>query len=64
MSSEVGVQQGDPLSPLFFCLVLQVLVSGIATDEGCSSLLFHSWYQDDGAITGPRLAVSRALSII
>ena len=30
MSSEVGVQQGDPLSPLFFCMVLQVLVSCIA----------------------------------
>ena len=64
MSSEVGVQQGDPLSPLFFCLVLQVLVSSIASDESCSSLLFKSWYQDDGVITGPRLAVSRALSII
>ena len=64
MSSEVGVQQGDPLSLLFFCLVLHILVSAIAADEGCSSLLFHAWYQDDGAIAGPRQAVSRALSII
>ena len=64
MSSVVGVQQGDPLSPLFYCLVLHVLVSAIATEEGCSSLLFHEWYQDDGVINGPRLAVSRALSII
>ena len=28
-------------------------MSAIATDEGCLSLLFHAWYQDDGVITGP-----------
>eukprot|EP00731_Ephydatia_muelleri_P034186 Em0050g4a len=33
LSSETGVQQGDPLGPLFFCLVLQKLVGTIATDE-------------------------------
>ena len=64
MSSVVGVQQGYPLSPLFYCLVLHVLESAIATEEGCPSLLFHEWYQDDGVINGPRLAVSRALFII
>ncbi|KAL5487185.1 hypothetical protein EMCRGX_G019758 [Ephydatia muelleri] len=75
MSSEVGVQ-GDPISPLFFCLVLHVLVSAIATelavsmwyqDDGVITgprLAVSMWYRDDGVITGPRLAVSRALAII
>ena len=62
--SEVGVQQGDPLSPMFVCLVLHKIVSAIASDENCSSLLFHAWYQDDGVVTGPKHAVSHALSII
>ena len=33
ISSETGVQQGDPLGPLFFCLVLHKLVATIASDE-------------------------------
>ena len=45
-------------------LVLHVLVSAIVTEEGCSSLLFHVWYQDDGVTHCSRPAVSRALSII
>ena len=64
ISSEVGVQQGDPLSPMFFCLVLHKIVSAIVSDENCSSLLFHAWYQDDGVVAGPKHAVSRALAII
>ena len=64
ISSEVGVQQGDPLSPMFFCLVLHKIVSAILSDENCSSLLFHAWYQDDGVVAGPKHAVSRALAII
>ena len=32
---------GDPLGPMFFCLVLHKLVTAIATDNECSSLLFH-----------------------
>ena len=47
ISSEVSVQLGDPLSPMFFCLVLHKIVSAIVSDENCSSLLFHAWYQDD-----------------
>ena len=64
ISSEVGVQQGDPLSPMYFCLVLHKIVSAIVSDEKCSSLLFHAWYQDDGVVAGPKHAVSRALTII
>ena len=54
MSSKVGVQQGDPISPLFFRLVLHIFAPATAADEGCSSLLIYAWYQDD----------TRALSII
>ena len=58
ISSEVGVQQGDPLSPLFFCLVLHILITAIVGEESCSSLLFQAWYQDDGVIAGPKHACS------
>eukprot|EP00731_Ephydatia_muelleri_P002155 Em0001g2155a len=51
VTSEVGVQQGDPLGPMFFSLVLHKLVSAIATDEDTAKLLFHAWYLDDGVDT-------------
>eukprot|EP00731_Ephydatia_muelleri_P036196 Em0214g2a len=43
LTSEVGVQQSDPLGPMFFSLVLHKLVSAIATDEDTAKLLFHAW---------------------
>ena len=62
--SESGVQQGDPLGPLLFCLVLQKVLSAIASDPNCFDLLFHAWYIDDGVIAGSKQAVVQALSII
>ena len=56
LHSEQWVQQGDPLGPLLFSLVLNILMSEI-TSSGV-------WYLDDGVLTGPRSAVLRALSII
>ena len=64
ISSEIGVQQGDPLGPLLFCLVLQQIILAIAEDVDCESLLFHHWYIDDGVVAGPVAAIARVLAII
>ena len=64
ISSEIGVQQGDPLCPLLFCLVLQQIISAIAEDVDCESLLFHHWYIDDGVVAGPVAAITWVLAII
>eukprot|EP00731_Ephydatia_muelleri_P030176 Em0021g699a len=49
ISSESGVQQGDPLGPLLFALVLQKLVSSLDADDECAEILLQAWYHDDGA---------------
>ena len=56
LNSCVGVQQGDPLGPLLFCLVLHVLVRKIQAD--CPDLLLHKWYLDDGALAGSTSVVA------
>ncbi|GJZ74590.1 putative ribonuclease H-like domain-containing protein [Tanacetum coccineum] len=42
-----GVQQGDPLGPLLFALVLHPLVHKI---RDSFKLLIHAWYLDDGTV--------------
>ena len=42
------MQQGDPLGPLFFVLVLHKAVSAIDEDDECLDLLFQAWFLDDG----------------
>lgn len=46
LSSECGVQQGDPLGPLLFCLVTRVLNLAVQSP-------LNVWYLDDGTIAGP-----------
>ena len=41
-------QQGDPLGPLLFTLVLNILVSKITSNGVCADLSYHAWYLDDG----------------
>ena len=64
ISSQSGVQQGDPLGPMLFALVLRKLVSSIEADDGCFDLSLNLWYLDDGVLAGERSAVVRALHLI
>lgn len=41
--SESGVQQGDPLGPLLFCLTINKLIK-------CLNSQFNTWYLDDGSL--------------
>ena len=64
LTSQSGVQQGDPLGPLLFSLVLNVVVKAIATHPECGDLLYHVWYLDDGVLAGPSSHVRKALSLL
>ena len=64
ITSECGVQQGDPLGPLLFSLALHKLVSTIDADDECFSLLLQAWYLDDGVLAGSRPAVLRAVHLL
>ena len=43
--SEEGVQQGDPLGPLLFCLTLQPIIKQLSSP-------LNLWYMDDGILGG------------
>ena len=60
--SKLGVQQGDPLVPLLFYVVLHSLVTSI--EERVPDLDVHVWYLDDGTIIGDIDLVVRALGVI
>jgi hypothetical protein len=60
--SSSGVQQGDPLGPLLFALVLQPLVLKIR--ERCPGLVLNVWYLDDGTLVGSPDQVRAAYDIL
>nr|GEW29921.1 putative reverse transcriptase domain-containing protein [Tanacetum cinerariifolium] len=55
------VQQGDPLRPLLFSLILHPLLHKIK--DSCK-LLLHAWYLNNGIIIGDSEEVVRVLDII
>ena len=63
VSSQSDVQQGDPLGPMLFALVLHKLVTSFNADDDCLQLLLEAWYLDDGVLAGERSAVIRALHL-
>ncbi len=60
LSSQQGVQQGDPFGPLFFALGLAKMWREIRATVGESTVkaLFAAWIMDDGVFVGPLSAVS------
>ena len=60
ITSSSGVQQGDPLSPLYFCFALNQLVQEIAT----LSQVYQKWYMDDGGIVGPVPVLLKAWALL
>ncbi|GJW89039.1 putative reverse transcriptase domain-containing protein [Tanacetum coccineum] len=59
--SATRVQQGDPLGPLLFALILHPLLHKIK--DRCK-LLLHAWYLDDGTVNRDSEEVARVLDII
>jgi hypothetical protein len=62
LSSESGVQQGDPVGPLLFSLVLLEVVGAITAR--CPDLDLNVWFLDDGTLAGPCEAVARTVAAI
>ena len=57
--ASTGVQQGDPLGPLLFSLVLVQFVRSISFTEQC---LLNLWYLDDGTFIAPRPCLHKLLT--
>lgn len=59
LTSESGVQQGDPLGPLFFCLLLLVALRALAErfPDAAEGVEARGFYLDDGTVAGTWEAV-------
>ena len=57
ISSEEGIQQGDPLGPLIFCLSIHPLLQSLSSD-------FVVGYMDDITVGGQETIVARDVNLI
>ena len=64
LHSASGVQQGDPLGPLLFSIVLQSILKYFAEDAQCNSLDVNCWYIDDGVLAGDTAALVKAVHLL
>ena len=64
LGSKEGVQQGDPLSPLLFSMVIHEIITAISTECPDLALNLFGTSIDDGVIMGKHDDVLKALGII
>jgi hypothetical protein len=57
-----GTQQGDPLGPFLFSIVLNRIINIIK--EQVPNLALNAWFLDDGTIAGPQVDVANVINII
>ena len=62
IESQSGTQQGDPLGPLFFCLLLRRVTAEIC--HRWPDLKLHVWYLDDGTLVGDRESLKQILDFL
>src|SRR5690348_4993419 len=60
INSTCGVQQGDPLGPLYFCCGLASLVDSIEK----LGPVYNKWYMDDGGIIGTVEVLQKAWDLL
>ena len=62
IESQSGTQQGDPLGPLFFSLLLRRVSDEIR--HRWPNLNLHAWYLDDGTLIGHRESLLQILEYL